>query len=121
MDDRSNQFFNEFFSIYKSLASESKLLFGMAFFLKNLHSLYIEKLYQFLKYESSENKPKVLNLIELLGILITTKKDNANKIFATKIKVGDEDVTFSQVLNLILRDPLESSLMITLQKSETVV
>lgn len=112
LDDASDQFFNEFFAIYKPLSNDSKALFAVTFFMKNLHSAYILKSYLFLK-ERAENRHKILNMVEMLGLLLTSKKENAVKMFSTKVEHGEERVTFSMVLNLMIADPLESNLSLT--------
>lgn len=118
LDESSDQFFNEFFAIYKPLSNDSKALFAVTFFMKNLHSAYILKSYIFLK-ERSERRHKILNMVEMLGLLVTSKKENAVKLFSTKVEHGDERITFSMVLNLMIADPLESRVSV-IQKLRTV-
>ena len=87
MDDSCDQFFNEFFSIYKPLSNDSKALFAVTFFMKNLHVLYMEKVYRYLKSKAAD-RHKVLNPVEMLTLLVTSKKENAVKLFNAKSEVG---------------------------------
>lgn len=106
MDEKSDQFFNEFFSIYKPLSNDSKALFAVTFFMKNLHVHYMEKSYGYLR-QRTPDRHKALNLVEMLMLLVTSKKDNAVKLFNTKTEVNGERVSFSTILNLMLADPME--------------
>lgn len=107
MDEKSEQFFNEFFAIYKPLSSDSKSLFAVTFFMKGIHLAYLKKSYEYLS-QKDPDRHKILNLIEMLGVIVMSKKENSVKLFNTKVEVGDLKVTFSTVLNLMLADPLES-------------
>lgn len=120
LSPEGDQFFNEFFAIYKAMPAdlgESKAFFGMAFFMTNLHSKYIEKAYLWAKEGSPDQKRRMLNVVELIGIIITSKKENATKIFSYKRIISSENsdrpqekVTFSEVLNLMLLNQEESRL-----------
>ena len=72
----------------------------------------MERTYIYLKARS-DDRYKVLNLVEMLTILITSKKDNANKLFNAKFEVSGEKASFSTILNLMLSDPLESKHYVT--------
>lgn len=63
----------------------------------------------------------VLNLMELLGLLILSNKSNASKVFNCSVEVGQEKVSFSQVLNLALLHTHESKPNMLTQRSETVL
>lgn len=106
MDDSSDQFFNEFFSIYKPLSNDSKALFAVTFFMKNLHVLYMEKIYRYLKTKAAD-RHKMLNPVEMLTLLVTSKKENAVKLFNAKTEVDGDKVSFSTILNLMLADSME--------------
>lgn len=109
INSQSEQFFNEFFSIYKPLSNDSKALFAVTFLMKNLHIHYMEKTFHYLKSRAPD-RHKVLNLVEMLTILVTSKKENAVKLFNSKFEVEGEKASFSTILNLMLADPLESRL-----------
>lgn len=106
LDDSADQFFNEFFSIYKPLSNDSKALFAVTFFMKNLHAHYMEKTYSLLKPRAPD-RHKALNLVEMLMLLVTSKKENAVKLFNAKTEVEGERVSISTILNLMLADPME--------------
>lgn len=117
MDDRADQFFNEFFSIYKNLSvtaqitqPESKYLFCFSFFHAKLHINYLAKIHECLRTDTQESRTKILNPMELISMLAISKKENAVKIFQCSFLVApsSEKVTFPLILNRILLDPLES-------------
>lgn len=117
-DEKSNQFFYEFFSIYKPLAvrnhnlqKDSKSLFCFSFYTRKFYINYIKKVYEYLQADSQDAKDTILNLFEMIYIVIEMKKEYAMKIMGSVIEPSDnisEKITFSMVLNLMLLDKDES-------------
>lgn len=120
LNAQSTQFFNEFLTIYRSLSmqNESKILFGVTFFIKNLHLRYLEKIHELLTTAGAA-KAHIVHLMELLVILIMGKRENASKVFASKIDVGERKVAFAEVVNMLLLDEATSKASGLTQASAT--
>lgn len=88
--------------------------------MKSYESKYIAKLYDLIVSGSAEHEQHILNLMELLGLLISSNKSNASKVFNCNVEVDQQRVNFSQILNLALLHSHESSLDQLMQKSEIV-
>ena len=97
----------EFFTIYKSLSAESKLLFAVSFFMKGYNLRYMEKIIELLGSEEEEQRPKIVNLMELLALVLASKKENAVKLFKSEVDIKGNKVSFSLILNMLLLDHQE--------------
>lgn len=104
LEGDAEQFFVEFFSIYKTLQADSKILFAVSFFMKNLHQKFMEMIFELIAADDAIKKQRIVNLIELLGLIISSRKENAAKLFKSEVEIQGKKISFSFILNMLLLD-----------------